>query len=103
MQNYKYRFTDGYEILNEEEHGIIKSNLKQGKTKTFLRNGELMINSTLLSRIIKTTEPTEKQDLISLEAGRIFTEARTVGNTKGLERLGDWVKKQSWGKNKVNS
>lgn len=96
MQNYKYRFTDGYEVVSEEEHRIITSNIQQGKTKTFLRNGELMINSNLVSRITKTIEPTPDQDLERLNSGRILAEVERGDPTKGLKKLKGWAEKQDW-------
>ncbi len=62
MANYKYRYTNSTIVLSSAEHEIVKNSVAKGQTNVFLRNGELMINMSLVANIVPTDDATIAQE-----------------------------------------
>lgn len=100
--NFKYKVEEREIVLTPEEHQKVQEATSTGKTLIFLRNGTLALNISFIRWIKETDEMTEAQQKERDEVLKIAPERveyrkddamRTGG---GLQKLGEWVKKQEW-------
>ncbi len=105
LNNYNYRIDDKNFILSQDEHNQVQNNIKNGKTVIYIRNGSLIINAHFIRYVSKTDQCTDIEVDHKLEVKQL-PEPKVQyreGTPPGLIKLGDWVRKQDWAKQRFGT